>query len=193
MSRTSAGLASALLLLAALVGAADTPAGGFVAGGDPAYRPVESAAPQPLDGGGLRSPEEMEAFVDGFVGGELEAYHVAGMTVAVVKDGQLFFAKGYGFADVDRQVRVEADKTLRAGAHLLREGAKPSTLNDQGYVSSAGFSPTLGHDIALAFLKSGRERYGERIVVWDRLGGTETIAEVCHPVFVDPGNSRLNS
>ena len=37
---------------------------------------------------------------------------MAGLTVAVVKDGQLFFAKGYGWADVDRQVPVEADKTL---------------------------------------------------------------------------------
>lgn len=88
---------------------------------------------------------------------------------------------------------VEPDKHIRAGAHLLREGAKPSTLNDQGYVSSACFSPTLGHDIALAFLKSGRERYGERIVVWDKLAGAEAVAEVCTPVFVDPGNAKLNA
>ncbi|WP_349435377.1 sarcosine oxidase subunit alpha family protein [Pararhizobium sp. A13] len=104
----------------------------------------------------------------------------------------------YGLTAADRMQMVglkpvETDQHIRAGAHLLREGAKPSTLNDQGYVSSACFSPTLGHDIALAFLKSGRERYGERIVVWDKLGGAETIAEVCNPVFVDPGNARLNS
>ncbi|CAN7279579.1 sarcosine oxidase subunit alpha family protein [Pararhizobium sp. LjRoot235] len=104
----------------------------------------------------------------------------------------------YGLTAADRMQMVglkpvETDKLIRAGAHLLREGAKASTLNDQGYVSSACFSPTLGHDIALAFLKSGRERYGERIVVWDKLGGSETVAEVCSPVFVDPGNSRLNA
>ncbi|OBZ92554.1 sarcosine oxidase subunit alpha [Pararhizobium polonicum] len=104
----------------------------------------------------------------------------------------------YGLTAADRMQMVglkpvEADQHIRAGAHLLREGAKPSTLNDQGYVSSACFSPTLGHDIALAFLKSGRERYGERIVVWDKLAGAEVVAEVCTPVFVDPGNARLNS
>jgi len=104
----------------------------------------------------------------------------------------------YGLTAADRMQMVglkpvETDKRIRAGAHLLREGAKPSTLNDQGYVSSACFSPTLGHDIALVFLKSGRERYGERIVVWDKLGGAETVAEVCNPIFVDPGNARLNS
>ncbi len=105
------GLASALGLLAALAAAADAPARGFDAGGDATYRPV-AAAPQPLDGGGLRTPEELEAFVDGFVSGELEAYDVAGLTVAVVKDGQLFFAKGYGWADVDGRVPVDVDKTL---------------------------------------------------------------------------------
>jgi heterotetrameric sarcosine oxidase alpha subunit len=104
----------------------------------------------------------------------------------------------YGLTAADRMQMVglkpvETDQLIRAGAHLLREGAKASTLNDQGYVSSACFSPTLGHDIALAFLKSGRERYGERIVVWDKLGGKETVAEVCSPVFVDPGNTRLNA
>jgi CubicO group peptidase (beta-lactamase class C family) len=105
-------LAPATLLLATVAGAAGTPARAPDSGGDVAYRPIEAAAPQPLDGAGLRTPEELEAFVDGFVGGELEAYDVAGLTVAVVKDGQLFFAKGYGFSDVDRRVPVEADKTL---------------------------------------------------------------------------------
>ncbi len=102
----------------------------------------------------------------------------------------------FGLTAADRAQLVglralEADGNLRAGAHLLKDGAKPSTLNDQGWVSSACFSPTLGGAIALAFLKSGRERYGEKIVVWDRLRGVETMAEVCSPVFVDPENRRL--
>lgn len=102
----------------------------------------------------------------------------------------------FGLTAADRAQLVglralEADKDMRAGAHLLKDGAKPSTINDQGWVSSACFSPTLGGHIALAFLKSGRERYGERIVVWDQLRGVETMAEVCDPVFVDPENRRL--
>ena len=105
-------LASAFGLLAAMAGAASPPLPGFASGGDPAYRPIAAAAPQPLGQGGLGSPEELEAFVDGFVGGEIEAYDVAGVTVAVVKDGQLFFAKGYGWADVDNRIPVEAEKTL---------------------------------------------------------------------------------
>jgi sarcosine oxidase subunit alpha len=87
---------------------------------------------------------------------------------------------------------VDSAREIRAGAHLLKEGAKPSTANDQGHVSSACFSPVLGHSIALAFLKSGRERMGERIVVWDGLRGDEIFAEVCSPVFVDSDNKKLH-
>ncbi|NKN35692.1 sarcosine oxidase subunit alpha family protein [Agrobacterium sp. a22-2] len=87
---------------------------------------------------------------------------------------------------------VEKDKEIKAGAHLLKENAKPSMTNDQGHVSSVCFSPVLGQYIALAFLKSGRERLGERVVVWDGLRGTEVLAEVCSPVFVDPDNIQLH-
>lgn len=87
---------------------------------------------------------------------------------------------------------VEADKEIKAGAHLLKDQAKPSLANDQGFVSSACFSPSLGHHIALAMLKSGRERFGERILVWDGLRGSEMMAEVCSPVFVDPDNLKLH-
>jgi heterotetrameric sarcosine oxidase alpha subunit len=104
----------------------------------------------------------------------------------------------FGLTAADRMQMVglkplDKDKDIRAGAHLLREGAKPSTLNDQGYVSSACYSPMLGQYIALAFLKSGRERYGEKVVIWDKLRGEETLAEVCNPVFVDPANIKLNA
>lgn len=104
----------------------------------------------------------------------------------------------YGLTAADRMQLVglkpvDKDKDIRAGAHLLKEGMKPSTLNDQGWVSSAGYSPVLGHHIALAFLKSGRERYGEKVAVWDKLRDHEVIAEVCDPVFVDPENKKLKA
>jgi sarcosine oxidase subunit alpha len=86
---------------------------------------------------------------------------------------------------------VEADKEFKAGAHLLKEGASPSMANDQGWVSSVCHSPVLKHCIGLAMLKSGRERYGEKIVVWDGLHGAQVLAEVCPPVFVDPDNRKL--
>ena len=61
---------------------------------------------------GLTDSAELEAFLDGLVEAQLEAYHIAGATVAVVKDGALFFAKGYGYADLEKRKRVSADRTL---------------------------------------------------------------------------------
>ena len=60
----------------------------------------------------LTDPAELEAFMDGSIEAQLEAYHLAGATVAVVKDGALFFAKGYGYADFKKRKRVQADQTL---------------------------------------------------------------------------------
>ncbi len=75
---------------------------------------------------------------------------------------------------------------LKAGAHLLDPGCEPSMANDQGYVSSTCFSPTLNRTIALALLRRGRTRLGERIMVWNGLQNTETLATVCSPEHVDP-------
>jgi len=61
---------------------------------------------------GPTDPAELEAFLDGIMATQLEANHVAGATIAVVKDGKLFFAKGYGYADVKNKKPVLADRTM---------------------------------------------------------------------------------
>lgn len=55
---------------------------------------------------------EMEAFMDDLLARQMEEYHIAGAAVAVVKDGQLFFAKGYGYADVENKIPVDAETTI---------------------------------------------------------------------------------
>jgi len=76
---------------------------------------------------------------------------------------------------------------ILAGGHLLELGAVPSMANDQGHVTSACWSPVLETTIALAMLKRGRARHGERLVVWDPLRGVETEVIVSEPVFVGAG------
>jgi len=88
---------------------------------------------------------------------------------------------------------VGADRLIRAGSHLLERDASPSTGNDQGHVTSACYSPTLGHHIALALLKRGRARHGEEIRVWDGLRGEEFPVIVCETAFVDPENEKLHA
>ena len=60
----------------------------------------------------LVDAEELEHFLDGVMSAQLESYRIPGATVAVVKDGELFFAKGYGYADLEHREPVVAEETL---------------------------------------------------------------------------------
>jgi CubicO group peptidase (beta-lactamase class C family) len=75
------------------------------------YKASEQA-PRPLPPKGPTTVEEMEAFVDGFMASQMKSGPVAGATVVVVKDGQVFFQKGYGYEDVEKQVPVDPAQTL---------------------------------------------------------------------------------
>src|SRR5215213_9179401 len=54
---------------------------------------------------------EMEAFLDKLLGKEMKKHHIAGAAVSVVKDGELFFAKGYGYADLQNKIPVDPEQT----------------------------------------------------------------------------------
>ena len=61
---------------------------------------------------GLRDRAELEAFLDGLMVGLMNEKKVAGATISVVKDGALFFAKGYGYADFDQRKPVDPERSL---------------------------------------------------------------------------------
>ena len=50
--------------------------------------------------------------MDGAVNAELITHHIPGATVALVKGDRVIFAKGYGFADVEKRQPVVANQTL---------------------------------------------------------------------------------
>jgi len=56
--------------------------------------------------------QDLETFLDGIVPLQLEAGDIAGATVAVVKDGKLLLAKGYGYSDYEQKKPVSAEETL---------------------------------------------------------------------------------
>lgn len=90
-----------------------------------------------------------------------------------------------GFKPVDKSRR------LRAGAHFVSAGNAVTTANDEGWMSSVAFSPTLGHSIGLGFIKHANERMGETVRACDPLRDEEVLVEVCSPHFVDPEGVRL--
>jgi CubicO group peptidase (beta-lactamase class C family) len=61
--------------------------------------------------------EDLNAFLGGMVPYAIAQANIAGASVAVVGNGQLIFANGYGFADMKSRRAVVADQTLfRAGS-----------------------------------------------------------------------------
>ncbi|MEO9780156.1 MAG: sarcosine oxidase subunit alpha family protein [Sedimentitalea sp.] len=82
-------------------------------------------------------------------------------------------------------------KQLTAGAHLFDPEDEAVRVNDKGYVTSVGYSPTLGQMLALGFLKNGRARHGQQVRVVDHLRDVETLCEVVDPVFFDPEGGRV--
>ena len=61
---------------------------------------------------GPTDPAELEAFLDDLFGKEMEEYHIAGAAISVVKDGKLFFAKGYGYADLEKGMPIDPEQTI---------------------------------------------------------------------------------
>jgi CubicO group peptidase (beta-lactamase class C family) len=55
---------------------------------------------------------DLESFVDGVVGAAMAREHIAGVTVAVVQNGQVLLKKGYGFASLAPRRPVDPDRTL---------------------------------------------------------------------------------
>lgn len=56
--------------------------------------------------------DEFETFVDQFMAENLDKYKVAGLTFSMVKDGEVVLKKGYGYADVQTKIPVDANKHI---------------------------------------------------------------------------------
>ncbi|KIC47431.1 sarcosine oxidase subunit alpha [Ruegeria sp. ANG-S4] len=86
---------------------------------------------------------------------------------------------------------IGESKELLAGAHLYNEEAEPVRTNDQGYLTSVCYSPTMETMLGLAFLADGPDRYGEIVKMVDHLRDVTTLCEVVNPVFFDPEGGRV--
>src|SRR5882724_9546244 len=89
---------SGLLSVAAAAGAAAAEPAAAPVSNPPAAHPLERA--------------DLEPWLDGFMPYAIERGDVAGAVVAVVKNGEVIFAKGYGFADVEKHKPVDAERTM---------------------------------------------------------------------------------
>ncbi len=88
---------------------------------------------------------------------------------------------------------VDPADQVPAGAHLMNTSGPVDAAHDQGYVTSACYSPSLGHHIALAFLKDGSNRMGETMRLVSPLTKVDVDVEIVSPHFIDPEGERLRA
>ncbi len=86
---------------------------------------------------------------------------------------------------------VDPAEKLSGGGHIFEDGAEAISANDQGYVTSVCWSPSLNGHIGLGFLTGGRARHGEVVKMVDHVRGVTTRCTVCDPVMFDSEGGRL--
>jgi sarcosine oxidase subunit alpha len=101
-----------------------------------------------------------------------------------------------GMIDDDREQLVglrpvRQGGALLAGARLFEPGQDAVRVNDQGYVTSVGYSPTLDTTLGLGFLRNGRARHGQEVRMVDHVRGKEELCVVTDLVALDADGGRL--
>lgn len=76
---------------------------------EPDAKPISSSPAVPT---AQMTAADIDTFLDGIVPIQLERDNIAGATIVVVKDGQILFTKGYGYADREKKIPVSPDETL---------------------------------------------------------------------------------
>ena len=98
---------------------------------------------------------------------------------------------GLAWSASSRSIRPPASAPVRIS---WRTALPPSLENDQGYVTSSAFSPSLGSTrSASRWSSTGRSVIGEKVTVWNGLRNEFTEAVLCSPVFIDPENEKLHA
>jgi CubicO group peptidase (beta-lactamase class C family) len=104
--------------------------------------PIETEPPvSPTPGTpGIISQQEFANYVDNFFDQEMSKSHVPGAVISVVKDGTVFFAKGYGYANLEKKTPVVADRTLFRVASLSKLFTATATMQlyEQGQLDLEG-------------------------------------------------------
>jgi CubicO group peptidase (beta-lactamase class C family) len=132
--------------------------------------PCQAASPPrngPTDAG------EVTAFVDEVIGKQLDKQHIAGAAVAIVRDGQLVFAKGYGDADLARCPVVAEQTLFRIGStsklfvwtavmQLAEQGKLDLTADINRYLPDFQIPATYPEPITLLHLMNHTAGFEER-------------------------------
>lgn len=94
--------------------------------------------------------------VDAYIRKEMEARHIPGVAVAVMKNGQVWLAKGYGLANVELQVPVTED-TVYQLASVTKQFTATAIMQ---LIQDAWFTPQMREFLFPDRIKEGQANAG---------------------------------
>nr|WP_288454076.1 sarcosine oxidase subunit alpha [uncultured Pseudomonas sp.] len=86
---------------------------------------------------------------------------------------------------------VDPNKVLPEGAQLVFDPKQSIPMTMVGHVTSSYMSAAMGHSFAMALVRGGLSRIGERVYA-PLVDGSVIEAEIVSPVFYDPKGDRQN-
>lgn len=122
----------------------------------------------------------LEAFLDETMAAALEADHIAGGVVAVVRNDEIQFMKGYGFADIDAERPVDPATTIfRVGSvaklvtgtavmQLVEQGRLDLDADINTYLTEFRIPDTFPEPVTLRHLLTHSAGFENRIISDDR-------------------------
>jgi CubicO group peptidase (beta-lactamase class C family) len=125
---------------------------------------------------GPTDPGELEAFVDEFFTEQLPVSHIPGGVFVLVKDGEIFFAKGYGYADLEDQRPFVPDQTLvlpgsvgklftaMAVMQLVEQGKLDLDVDVNEYLNDFQIPDTYAEPVTVGDLLTHTGGFDERFI-----------------------------
>ena len=149
--------------------------------------------------------EEMGTFIDEVIEAALSEANIPGAVFLMVKDGEVFYSRGYGFANLEQRIPVDPERTVfRVGSvsktltsaavlHLAESGEVSLYEDVNRYVTQVQVPATYARPVTLFNLLTHTGGFDEELFgqhawtreKWQPLG--EYLAEHLPPQFIAPG------
>lgn len=134
-----------------------------------------ASGPTQGDPTGPVDPAEFGALIDEFFEEELGASHIPGAVFLMMKDGEVFYSRGYGFADLERRIPVDPERTVfRVGSNsktltaaavmtLVEEGRVDLDADVNDYLRQVRIPATYPEPVTLRHLLTHTAGFDERL------------------------------
>src|SRR5262245_16846942 len=118
----------------------------------------------------------LEAWLDGTVNAMLEAHHCAGAVVAIVRNGEVALAKGYGYADLQTRKAVDPAATLfRSGSvsklfvwtsvmQMIEQGKLDLNTDVNAYLTDVKVPMAYGAPVTMKHLMTHTAGFEDQVI-----------------------------